>query len=139
MKRNMEIEDTLAERVECAIEETKELLLEYLKDNPDSYKLPCLHNDLDYNGSFHEIVDGSVPIYTHEIKSTWFLYENELVEAYENAGCGSDPHENDGMSAIYFYISEKCAQWYSENAEDIFEEWKEKNEDKSEEEDSQDV
>lgn len=124
MKRTIEIEDSLQDRVDSAIEDVKQELLSYLSENkPDS--LPCLNNDLDYSGAIHEIVDGSVPIYTKEIEDTWYLYSSELEEAYENAGVGDNPRENNGMAAIYFYIQEKVGEWYSDNAQDIFDEWQE--------------
>ena len=123
MKRTIEIEDTLDNRVECAIDEVKSELENYLKENPDTDSLPCLNNDLDYSGAIHSIVDSSVPIYTHEIKSTWYLHSSELEEAYENAGVGDKPMENDGMLAIYFYIMEKVQEWYSNEAEEVFEKW----------------
>ena len=127
-KRTIEIDDTLQERVDGAIEETKDLLLDYLKENDDTVSLPDLYDDLDYSGRFHEIIDSSVPIYTHEIETTWFLYKNELEEAYENAGVGDNALENDGMSAIYFFIYEQVANWYAINASDIFDEWESKKE-----------
>lgn len=127
MKRTIEIEDSLSERVDSAIEDVKDCLLQYLKDNPDTDSLPCLNNDLDYSGSIHEIVDSSVPIYTSEIESTWFLHGSELEEAYENAGFGDNPRERHGMVAIYCYIMDKVQEWYSDNAQDVFEEWREAN------------
>ena len=130
MKRTVEIEDTLQESVDSAIEELKELLEDYLKDNPDTETKPCLFNDLDYSGRFHEIVDSSVPIYTKNIEDTWYLYASELEEAYSNAGVGSDSRENNGMAAIYYYIHEKCAEWYNEKADEIFDEWLESKETK---------
>ena len=100
-------------------------MLNYLEENkPDS--LPCISNDLDYSGAIHEIVDGSVPIYTKEIDDTWYLYANDLEEAYENAGMGENPRENSGMTAIYCYISEKVHEWYYNEAQGVFEEWQEK-------------
>ena len=127
-KRTVVIDDTLQERVNDAIEELEELLMDYLNENPDTYETPDLGNDLDYDGRFHEIVDGSVPIYTHEIDDTWYLYGNELEEAYESAGVGDNPKENDGMAAIYFYIMQECSDWYYKNADEIFEEWDAKKE-----------
>jgi len=126
MKRQIEIEDSLQDRVDSAIEDVRQELLNYLESNPDTDSLPCLNNDLDYSGAIHEIVDGSVPIYTKEIEDTWYLYSSELEEAYENAGCGNNPRENNGMAAIYYYISDKVNAWYDNNAQDIFEEWQEK-------------
>lgn len=126
MKRNIEIEDTLQERVQSAIDEVKEALTSFLDSNPDTEACPCLNNDLDYSGAIHEIVDGAVPIYTYEIKATWFLHDSELEEAYENSGIGDNPRENDGMTAIYCYIQQKVSEWYDSEAEGIFEDWQEK-------------
>jgi len=119
MKRSIEVEDTLEERVESAIEDVKTLLEEWLEENPDADEPPCLHNDLDYSGSVHEIIDGSVPIYTYEIETAWFLYSNELEQAYEDAGVGDNPRENDGMAAIYFYIEQRVCQWYESIRDEI--------------------
>jgi hypothetical protein len=124
-KITIEIEDTLQDRVDSAIEDVKDELLRYCEDSePD--KLPCISNDLDYSGTIHEIVDGSVPIYTKEISDTWYLHGNALEEAYENAGVGDNPKENNGLAAIYFYIHEQVNEWYNDHAEDIFEEWQAK-------------
>jgi len=123
MKRKVEIEDTLDERAQGAIDEVKDLLTQYLDENPETEECPNMGNDLDYSGSVHEIIDGSVPIYTSEIEDTWYLYANELEEAYTNAGFGSNPRENNGMAAIYCYIEEKVNEWYYNNAQDIFDEW----------------
>jgi len=53
MKRTIEIDDTLASRVESAIEDVKTELENYAKENPDVEDLPCLDNDLDYSGAIH--------------------------------------------------------------------------------------
>lgn len=124
MNRNYEIDDTLQERVDGAIDETKDALIEWLNDNPDTDSTPDYGNDLDYDGRMHEIVDGSVPIYTKEIEDTWYLHRNDLEQAYENAGIGDNPLENNGMTAIYCYIQEKVYEWYHDNAGDVFDEWK---------------
>jgi len=124
-KTNITIEDTLPDRLETVIDEVKDELLRYLEDSkPDT--LPDLYNDLDYSGGFHEIIDSSVPIYTSEIKDAWYLHGSELEEAYENAGVGDNPRENDGMAAIYFWLSEKASEWYNDHAEEVFEEWQER-------------
>lgn len=123
-KRTIEVNDVLPGCVESAIEETERLLRGYLEENPDLDEPPCLSNDLDYNGGFHEIIDGCVPVYTREIETAWFLHGRDLEQAYENAGVGKNPRENDGMAAIYYYIYERAAEWYQANAEDIFQETK---------------
>lgn len=121
MKHTVEINDTLQERVDDAIEMVRDALNDHLKENkPD--RCPDL-SDLDYSGTIHEIVDGSVPIYTKEIEDLWYLYKREFIEAYENAGVGTNPMENEGMSAIYFYIYDQVVDWYRTNSDEIFEEY----------------
>lgn len=121
-KRTIEIDDVLPDCVQSAVEEVEKKLRRYVQENALCEETPCLSNDLDYNGAIHEIVDGAVPIYTKDIEAAWFLHARELEEAYENAGVGENPRENNGMAAIYYYIHEKVAEWYAENAERIFEE-----------------
>lgn len=123
-KRTIEIEDVLPECVESAIEDVETLLREYVSRVPYRTSVPDLGNELDCHGLVHEIVDGAVPIYTRDIEAVWFLHGRELEQAYENAGVGSNPRENDGMAAIYYYISEAVAVWYSRNAEKIMKETK---------------
>ena len=123
MKRTIEIDDTLDERISSAVEDVKAEFFRYCDENkPD--EAPDLGNDLDYDGSIHEIVDGSVPIYTHEIETTWYLHSSRLESAYENAGAGDNPRENNGMVAIYYAIDEAVREEYEDNKDDWYEEWK---------------
>lgn len=126
MKRTIELNDTLQERVDSAIEDVKAALLEYLKDNPDTEKTPDW-GDLDYSGTLHEIIDGAVPIYTHEIDTAFFLYGDTIETAFDNAGIGDKNDENwpNGWkaAAIYCYIEQEVQEWFSDNAEDIFTTW----------------
>jgi hypothetical protein len=122
MKTTVELDDTLPDRTQSAIDDVKAELLRYLDENkPDT--LPELGNDLDYSGAIHEIVDGSVPVYTYELDVAWFLHGSDLEAAYENAGVGDNPRENDGMAAVYFYIMDAVNEWYSDNAQDVFDTW----------------
>ena len=123
-KRTIEVDDVLPGCVNTAIEETERMLREYLEENPDLDEPPCLSNDLDYDGRFHEIIDGCVPIWTNEIEAAWFLHGSDLEQAYENAGVGENPRENSGMEAIYYYIYERAADWYTKNVDRIWEETK---------------
>jgi hypothetical protein len=129
MKRTVEIEDTLQERVDSAISDVRTELENYLEQNPDTDKCPDWGNDLDYSGALHEIIDGSVPIYTHEIDATFYLYGSEIEQAFDDAGIGDKNDEGwpSGWkaAAIYCYIDQKVQEWFSENAEEIFDSWKE--------------
>ncbi len=130
MKRQIEIDDTLGDCVESAIDSVKDELKSYLEQNPDTDELPCISNDLDYSGAIHKIIDGSVPIYTQEIADIFYLHGDECEQAFDDAGIGE---KKDGdcwsmgwkAAAIYFYIESKVHEWYQSNAQDIFEEWQE--------------
>lgn len=128
-KRTIEIDDTLDEIVDGAIESVKEALIDYLSENPGTDETPDISNDLDYSGTIHEIVDGAVPIYTGEINDLFYLYGDEFEQAFDDAGIGSkEDNWPSGWkaAAIYCYVDQKVHNWYSDNADDIFDEWKEK-------------
>jgi hypothetical protein len=128
-KITIEIEDTLQDRVDSAIEDVKDELLRYCEDSePD--KVPDLGNDLDYSGGYHEIIDSSVPIYNKEIDDIFYLHGRDVEAAFDDAGIGSK--EDEGWpsgwrpAAIYCYIDQAVREWYDDHAEDIFEEWQAK-------------
>src|SRR5690348_8091314 len=88
VKRQVEIDDTLQECVDSAIEEVKAELLSYLEQNPDTSETPDMGNDLDYSGTIHEIIDGAVPIYTAEIRDIFYLHGDDVEQAFDDAGIG---------------------------------------------------
>lgn len=130
-KRIIEMDDNLQEIVDSTIEEVKEALLEYLEENPDTDDTPDMGNDLDYSGRIHEIIDGAVPVYTKEIDDIFYLHGDKVEQAFEDAGIGE---KKDGPGwpsgwkavAIYCYIEQQVNEWYHKNANDVFEEWQEK-------------
>lgn len=136
MKQIIEIEDTLQDCVDGAIDQVKDKLNNYLAENPDTDTLPCLNNDLDYSGAIHEIIDGSVPIYTKEINDIFYLHGDEVEQAFDNAGIGNKDDKGWPMgwkpAAIYCYIQEQVNNWYHNEAEELFNEWKESNKEKDE-------
>ena len=115
VERNVKIEDDLQDRIDGVVEEVESLIENFLKENKDwdgdSYEL---FNELDYNGGITELVDSATPIYYYNIDGLWYLYKNEFTEAYENAGIGNDPLENNGMTAIYLYIQEQVNEWFND-------------------------
>ena len=129
MKRTIEVNDVLSERVDSAIEDVKSAILDYAEEN-ESDELPDF-NDVDYDGRIHDIIDTAVPIYTHDIKVAMFLYGDEIEQAFDDAGVGTRddckemPLGWEG-AAIYCYIEQKVHDWYDESADDVFAEWKEK-------------
>ena len=124
MKRTVEINDNIPEILSALKADTQWELKKWLHDNMkqqaidgDNIDTPCLSNDLDYSGSIHDLIDGAVPVYYHEIDGLWYLYKNDFIEAYEGAGIGDDPTENSGMTAIYCYLEQCLHDWYHENSE----------------------
>ncbi len=125
MKVTIELNDTLEERVESAIDSVKTELMDYLEANPDQDELPCLNNDLDYSGAIHEIVDGATPCYTKELADNYYLHDSELDQAFDNAGCSTRDEAGDNYiaQAHYFYIQEQVNEWYQDEAQALFDEW----------------
>lgn len=122
VKITVEIDDVLPECFERAVEETQDLLKSYLNDyQPDG--TPVI-SDLD---DFHSVIDSNVPIMTREIEGAWYLHGSELRQAYEDAGIGENPLENNGKTAIFLWIEQKVCEWYDDNADEIFEEWEHNN------------
>lgn len=129
-KRTIEIEDNLSEIVESVQYDLKQVVIDWIKENNEK---PDLYNDIDYDGAFHGIVDGAVPIYTGEINDLWYLCGNDFEEAFDNAGIGEKDDKCWPMgwkaAAIYCYLEQEAAEWFEENIEDIFEENKKEEKD----------
>lgn len=127
MKRTITINDNLAEIMKRAINNTENVLSQYIEQNPSKIStggkinVPCLDTDLDYDGTIHQIVDQAVPIYDQEIKDLWYLYEKEFEKAYDNAGIGDREQTNWRGAAIYFYIYEQLRSWYDKKSPEITE------------------
>lgn len=142
-KRTVEIDDTLDEIIESAEYDVEEMAKSYLNDNPDMEEAPDLYNDLDYDGSYHEIIDGSVPIYDKEIEDLFYLYGNKFERAFDDAGIGKREDDCWPMgwkaAAIYCYIDEVVRDWYEDNKDDIYEDWREEHPLDDDDEDEDDV
>jgi hypothetical protein len=115
----IEVDDVLPDCVQQAIDEVESMLKSFCEDE-DPDEVPCLFNDLDYSGDVHEVVDNAVPIWDSQIDAAWFLHGRDLETAYENAGVGDNPRENDGKAAIYYYIQQEVSAWYDKNAARIW-------------------
>jgi len=123
MKITVEIDDILDDCVNRAINQIKDELITYLDDNE---LVECDFYDINDDGIVHEIIDGCVPIYTKQIKDTWYLHGDKLEEAYDKAALGENPMENGGMAAIYCYIEQEVHKWFDDSSEDFFQEYQEK-------------
>jgi len=128
--RTVEINDTLNEIINDVENKIKELTFSYLNENPDLEEPPELYGDLDYDGSVTEIIDSSIPIYNKEINDLFYLYGDRFEFAFDDAGIGEKKDEGfpNGWrpAAIFCYIEQEVADWYENEKNAIYEQWKEK-------------
>ena len=110
MKKTIEIDDTLQERVDYCKDELKEQFADYFTDNPGMVDF----DDFYQEDSVHEIADSNTPIYNHEINTLYYLYGNDLDDSYNNAGCYSEPPDNYKQVCIYFYLEEQIHEYMRE-------------------------
>lgn len=125
MKRQIEIEDTLDERVQDAKDELKEDFIDYLQENDDIDDFNTYYQAQGCDRA-HAITDNNTPIYNKEIDDLYYLYGDELEEAFDNAGMYSNPSEcnNYRQTCIYCYISQEVFD-YMRSIEAVFDEYKE--------------
>ena len=108
MDRTITVEDTLNERVETANSEVQELIKDNLLESINETDEIDVDSVIDSVGEdLTEIADSNSPIYTKEIRDTWYLYHDDLISAYEDIGLGNDSNEMGGATAIYCYIEQK--------------------------------
>jgi len=121
MKRTIEIEDDLDERIADIREDMKNDFIDFLKDNKDIEEFDDYYQQQG-GDNIHDIVDSSTPIYYSNIDSLYYLYGDEFEEAYKNAGFGNGNEENHKQVAIYTYLEEQ-AHDYLRELEELFEEY----------------
>jgi hypothetical protein len=109
---------TISNTLPLALENAKALVmavaLDWLEKNAVQDLTGLDLNELDEDGRINDAIDGAVPIYKSEIKEIWFFERDALIKAYENAGIGSDPLENYGMAAIYWYLQDQIREWWND-------------------------
>lgn len=115
------MEDTLDRRVENAKEELRDYLQKEKEERtaslPEGKKLEKADFEDMSNKAYEvigEIADSNTPVYTQEIDQLWYLFGEELREAYENVGANNNPFSNNGMSAICYYIEQKLSEYLHE-------------------------
>jgi hypothetical protein len=128
MKIQVTINDTLNERAEGAADDTRLALLRYIEEHELTEGDDCPDlSDLNFNGEIDEIADRATPINTSEINDTMYLHGGEIEEAFESRfGAEAKTQEGGPLGwqavAICTYINDQIAEWYSDNAEGIFDE-----------------
>ena len=127
----IEIETDLSDLVSSTIEEVKRSIAWLLKENEidETMSKYDIIDVLEYDGTLHEIIDGSVPVYTAQLKALMFVHEFDLMEAFNNAGiCTVDEVLKNPDSyilgleggAIFCYIEQEVNEWINDDLEDWF-------------------
>ncbi len=119
-KVTVEMNDDLDERVESVIDELKEEIQDYFENNAPGASLPGIYEVTGDN--LHELVDGAVPAYSKQLDDLYYLHSYELDKALDDAGLDTDSDNRIGC-AIYCYIEQEVHKWFSDNINELFEEF----------------
>jgi hypothetical protein len=119
------ITDTLPEIIDSAWSDIVEVLQRYFSDYPEE---DCPDwSDLDRDGSLHEIIDGSVPVYYVELDSLAYFHHREALAALDEqfGGISGDWPLGPFVAGLYCLIDEACRERFNDDAEDLWEDWQE--------------
>ena len=123
--KTIEIEDNLDEIIESVKDDVNTEIENYIKENEEKPD----YSDLDYSGAIHEIIDSAVPIYTNKINNLFFLYGNEMENAFDNAGIGEKNDDSWPMgwkaAAIYCYIEEQLMNDLDDMIDELWDKYEE--------------
>ena len=129
----VEIKKDLNELVDDTIDEIKRAITWLVSEGEidESMDNDSIMEVLEYDGTKHEIIDGAVPVYTHELEALMFVHKWTLMEAFEDMGiCTVDEVLKNPDSfvlgiegvAVYCYIEQEVNAWIDENLDDWFNE-----------------
>lgn len=118
-----QLTDRLPEIIDSTWDEVVELLKEYFVIHGGD--LPCLHNDLDYDGSISNLIDSAVPIYNAELSELAYFHHNDAIAALEEQFGSADGDWPSGTFAagVYQLIDNGINVRWNEDAEDLWQEW----------------
>ena len=127
MPDTVQLTDRLPEIIDSVWDDLVELLKQYFIEHDSSDDFPCLHNDLDYSGAVHELIDSAVPIYTAQLNELSYFHHDAAMSALSDRFGSIDGDWPSGPFAagLYCLIQEALAAKYDEDAEDLWESWTE--------------
>lgn len=127
MPDTVQLTDRLPEIIDSVWDDVVELLKQYFIEHDSSDSFPCLHNDLDYSGAVHELIDSAVPIYTSELNELAYFHHDAAMSALSDQFGSIDGDWPSGPFAagLYSLIEQGLAEKYDEDAEDLWESWME--------------
>jgi hypothetical protein len=121
----VQLTDRLPEIIESAWQDVTDLLREYFVANGGD--LPCLHNDLDYNGDVSSLIDSAVPIYTSDLSELAYFHHDAAIATLVAIFGSADGDWPSGPFAagLYCLIEEGINVRWNYEAEDLWEGWAE--------------
>jgi hypothetical protein len=127
MTTTVQLTDRLPEIIKSTWDDVVELLKTYFIEHDSSDDFPCLHNDLDYSGAVHELIDSAVPIYNAELSELAYFHHDAAMAALSEQ-FGSDAAVGDWpmgpfAAGLYCLIEEGINEKWHEEAEDLWDSW----------------
>jgi len=116
MKRNIEIDDTMQERIDSVNTEIKKRFDEIVKENPDYDREDIYQEICDY---LTEMCDANTPIYDKYIDDLYYLYGDALENAYKDTGGYDTPPHNYRQICIFFYLEQQAHDYLRELLDDF--------------------
>ena len=119
--RTETVTDTLPELIESAWDDIIAEIKSYHAENPDA---DCPDwSDLDYSGALHEIIDGTVPIYTSVLNELAYFHHAEAMQALTDQFGSADGEWPMGPFAagVYCLIEQACMERFANETSDIWE------------------
>jgi len=128
---NIEIETDLNELEGAAIDEIKRSIEWFVSEGEieKDAQVDDINERLEYDGTKHEVIDGTVPIYTHQLEALFYVHKYDLMDAFEDAGiCTVDDVLKNPDSftlglegvAIFCYIEQSVNAWINDDLEEWF-------------------
>lgn len=122
-----QLTDRLDEIIDSTWSDVVELLKTYFIEHDFNDDFPCLHNDLDYSGAVHELIDSAVPIYTSELKELAYFHHDAALLALRDT-FGADAATGDWpagpfAAGLYCLIQEGINERWHADAEDLWQSW----------------
>jgi len=125
MTNTVQLTDRLPEIIESTWQDVIELLKTYFIEHDSSDDFPCLHNDLDYSGAVHELIDSAVPVYTKELNELAYFHHDAALSALTDQFGSADGSWPSGPFAagLYCLIEEGVNEKWHGEAEELWDSW----------------
>jgi hypothetical protein len=119
----VQLTDRLPEIIDSTWDEVVDLLKAYFVEHGGD--LPCLHDDLNYNGDVDSFIDSAVPIYTSELNQlAYFHHAAAMAALVERFGSADGAWPSGPFSAgLYTLIEQGIGDRWDDKAEGLWQAW----------------